>query len=168
MLLQVLTSATNSANGLCSVYQGRKFEERYTRAYLLHWDSLAYSHGFFTSSDYEKFDRLIQPTLKGRKIIWNQHAEIGASKLGDAEHFDSILTSPALEVAWTKVVESKVCGYYQQFDKVVNPILNDEPNCDGLFISPQLENPQNQVLLINWKSVDVSSVLSCIFGSISA
>lgn len=55
----------------------------------------------------------------------------------------------------TKVVEGGVAGYYDQFRKVVVPILNEDPGCNGYFISPQIENPQNQILLINWKSVDV-------------
>ncbi|KAL1981855.1 hypothetical protein VTN96DRAFT_2100 [Rasamsonia emersonii] len=147
-----------SAKGLLAAYRGRKFEERFTRVYLLVWDSLASSHGFFTSAAYDKFNTHIQPALKGRKITWTQHAEINASPLSDTQHFDSILSSPAIEVAWTKVVEGKVSGYYEQFDKVVRPILNNEPGCDGFFISPHLENPQNQILLINWKSVDAHHV----------
>jgi hypothetical protein len=69
----------------------------------------------------------------------------------------SILSSPAVEVALTKVVEGRVAGYYEQLEKVVSQILKDEPGCDGFFISPQIENPQDQILLINWKSVDVVS-----------
>lgn len=56
----------------------------------------------------------------------------------------------------TKVVEGGVAGYYSQFSKVVTKVLQDEPGCDGYFISPLIENPEDQLLLINWKSVDVS------------
>jgi hypothetical protein len=73
----------------------------------------------------------------------------------NVEHLKSVLSSPAIEVALTKVVEGGVAGYYDQFRKVVVPILNEDPGCNGYFISPQIENPQNQILLINWKSVDV-------------
>lgn len=58
-------------------------------------------------------------------------------------------------MALTKVVEGGVSGYYSQFNKVVTGILDEEPGCDGYFISPLIENPEDQLLLINWKSVDV-------------
>jgi hypothetical protein len=101
---------------------------------------------------------MVQPILRGRQITWNQHAVLGG--LGDrgTGELQSILSSPAIEVAWTPVKEGKVQGYYAQFAKVVNPILTDEPVCDGFFISPHLENPHDQILLINWKSVDVCQV----------
>lgn len=124
--------------------------------YLLLWDSLASSHRFLTSEAYGEFNALAQPGLRGRSITWNQHAAIKATELDSMDRFNSILTSPAIEVAWTSVNEGKVNGYLKQFDKVVRPILDSEPGCDGFFISSHLENPHNQVLLINWKSVDVS------------
>lgn len=105
---------------------------------------------------YKDFNTKIQPALNGRKIEWTKHALISLSNSVDnVEHLKSVLSSPAIEVALTKVVEGGVAGYYDQFRKVVVPILNEDPGCNGYFISPQIENPQNQILLINWKSVDV-------------
>lgn len=141
---------------------GRKYEERYTRIYLLLWQDLAASHAFFTSPAYKEFNDAIQPAMNGRKITWNQHALLDVSSLASKDHFESILSSPAVEIAWTKVVEGGVAGYYERFNETVAPILDEDPGCDGYFISPQIEDPQSQVLLINWKSVDVriSKVLS--------
>lgn len=143
------------SEGLLGAYQGQKFEERYTRVYLLLWESLSASRHFLTSEAYDKFNMLAQPSLRGRTITWTQHAAIQASGLASVDRFNSLLTAPAIEVAWTSVKEGKVNGYLKQFDEVVRDILDSEPGCDGFFISPQLENPHNQVLLINWKSVDV-------------
>jgi heme-degrading monooxygenase HmoA len=145
------------ARGLQAVWRGRKFEDRYTLVYLLLWENLESSHAFFTSAAYKEFNSKIQPALNGRKIKWNQHTLVGSSStLNDKSRLKSILSSPAVEVALTKVVEGGVAGYYEKFEKVVSPILKEEPGCDGFFISPQVENPQDQILLINWKSVDVS------------
>lgn len=94
--------------------------------------------------------------MNGRKITWQNHAILDTTGLDDMGHLADVLKSPAIEVAWTKVVEGGVFGYYSQFNNIVVPILNNDPGCDGYFISPQVENPQDQVLLINWKSVDVS------------
>lgn len=97
--------------------------------------------------------------MNGRNITWQQHALLDTSALSDAAHLKATLASPAIEVALTKVVEGGVAGYYEQFSKVVVPILDADPGSDGYFISPLIENPQDQLLLINWKSVDVSSLL---------
>ncbi len=97
--------------------------------------------------------------MNGRKIYWTQHALLDHSPLSDHSHLSSILNSPAIEVALTKVTEGGVSGYYSQFNKVVKGILIEEPGCDGFFISPLIENPHDQLLLINWKSVDVSGRL---------
>ncbi len=94
--------------------------------------------------------------MNGRHITWQYHTLISSSELDDLEHLKKTLSSPAIEVALTKVIEGGVAGYYEQFRKVVVPILNEDPGCDGHFISPLIENPQDQLLLINWKSVDVS------------
>jgi len=143
------------ANGLETVWQGRKFEDRYTRVYLLLWQNIECSHKFFTSPEYNEFNIKIQPALNGRKIKWTQHALIGSSRIfDDKSRLKSILSSPAVEVAITKVVEGGVAGYYEQFEKFVAPVLHEDPGCDGYFISPQVENPQDQMLLINWKSVN--------------
>jgi heme-degrading monooxygenase HmoA len=150
------------------MYQGRKYEERSTRVYVLHWKSLAFSHQFFTSASYDTFNTLIQPALKGREVSWTNHAVVNASPLSSPEHLQSILRSHAIEVAWTKVVEGKVAGYFEQFDKVVRPILNDEPGCDGFFISPNLETPQKLMLLINWQSVDVCNSFSNSLSALAA
>lgn len=120
------------------------------------WESLAASHTFFTSGAYGLFHKTIQPALNGRKVSWCTHALIDHSNLSDHQHLESILSSPALEVALTKVVEGGTAGYYSQFNKVVTGLLNEEPGCDGYWISPLIENPEDQLLLINWKSVDVS------------
>jgi hypothetical protein len=95
--------------------------------------------------------------MNGRSISWTTHALLDHSPLSDHVHLESILRSPAIEVALTKVVEGGVSGYYSQFGKIVSKILDDEPGCDGYFISPLIEQPQDQLLLINWKSVDVST-----------
>jgi heme-degrading monooxygenase HmoA len=148
------------ARGLKAVWRGRKFEDRYTLVYLLLWENLESSHAFFTSAAYKEFNTKIQPALHGRKIKWNQHTLVGSSSaFNDKAQLKGILSSPAVEVALTKVVEGGAAGYYEQFEKVVGPILKEEPGCDGFFISPQIENPQDQILLINWKSVDVSCLV---------
>ena len=94
--------------------------------------------------------------MNGRSITWTNHALLDHSPLSDFAHLQATLNSPAIEVALTKVVEGGVAGYYSQFSKVVSKILDDEPGCNGYFISPLIEQPQDQLLLINWKSVDVS------------
>ncbi|EXJ88950.1 hypothetical protein A1O3_02014 [Capronia epimyces CBS 606.96] len=142
------------APGLKNLWRGKKHEDRHTQVALLLWDSLAASHAFFTSPAYTEFHRVVQPALNGRKIEWQNHVLIDATGLDDQAHLASILTSPAIEVALTKVVEGGVAGYYSQFRNIVVPILDAEPGADGHFISPLVENPQDQLLLINWKSVD--------------
>ncbi|CAK7226988.1 hypothetical protein SEUCBS140593_006427 [Sporothrix eucalyptigena] len=64
------------------------------------------------------------------------------------------MSSPAIEVALTKVVEGGVAGHYERSSAVVaGGILDAEPGCDGYFISPVIEDLQDQLLLIiNWKS----------------
>jgi hypothetical protein len=148
--------SNGSAPGLKAFWRGKKFEDRYTQVWILLWDSLASSHAFFTSSAYREFNKVVQPALNGRKVGWQQHALIGTSDMDNEERLRSILSSSAIEVALTKVVEGGVSGYYDQFRAVVTKILDEDPGCDGYFIGPQIENPQDQLLLINWKSVDVS------------
>ncbi|KAF4334388.1 hypothetical protein FBEOM_11780 [Fusarium beomiforme] len=143
-----------SARGILSMWRGRKFEERYTLVVIILWDNIESSHGFFTSMAYQEFHAVIQPAMNGRSIEWTRHALLHHSPLSDKLHLDATLDSPAIEVALTKVVEGGVAGYYSQFNKVVTGVLDDEPGCAGYFISPMLENPQDQLLLINWKSVD--------------
>lgn len=94
--------------------------------------------------------------MNGRRIDWQAHALLDVTGLDGNKQLLQTLDSPAIEVALTKVVEGGVAGYYSQFKKVVVDILNEDPGCDGHFISPLIENPQDQLLLINWKSVDVS------------
>ncbi|KAI9836039.1 MAG: hypothetical protein M1819_001650 [Sarea resinae] len=147
-----------SAPGLLKVWKGFKHEETYTKVYLLLWKDLAASHAFYTSPDYFTFTTDVQPALNGRKIIWKQHALVDVGPMSSPKHLESIVNSPALEVAWTEVVEGKVARYYSQFGKVVAPLLDGEPGCNGFFISPQIEDPQAQVLLINWDSVDAHHV----------
>lgn len=127
---------------------------------LVLWQSLADSHTFFTSSEYTKFHSVVQPALNGRRVEWQNHGLIGTTGIDDSAHLLRTLKSPAIEVALTKVVEGGVAGYYSQFSKIVVPILDQDPGCDGHFISPLVENPQDQLLLINWKSVDVSKFLA--------
>lgn len=124
------------------------------------WESLEASHRFFTSPDYAEFHKVIQPAMNGRRIDWQSHALIDATGLDDLQHLSKTLNSPAVEVALTKVVEGGVAGYYSQFRKIVVPILDEDSGCDGHFISSLIENPQDQLLLINWKSVDVSRIHS--------
>ncbi|CZR64454.1 uncharacterized protein PAC_14352 [Phialocephala subalpina] len=140
--------------GLLAIWRGRKYEDRFTEIAILLWSSLASSHAFFTSHAYATFHKDLQPAMNGRHITWQNHALLSTSELDDVAHLKAILNSPAIEVALTKVVEGGVAGYYEQFRKVVVPILNEDQGCDGHFISPLIENPQDQLLLINWKSVD--------------
>jgi len=142
------------AQGLKALWRGKKHEDRHTQVALALWENLAASHAFFASSDYTIFNRVIQPAMNGRRIEWLNHALIDATGLDDKAHLSRTLASPAIEVALTKVVDGRISGYYSQFRKIVEPILNDDPGCDGYFISPLIENPQDQLLLINWKSVD--------------
>lgn len=144
------------ATGLRGLWRGKKHEDRHTQVALVLWESLAASHAFFTTSDYAEFHRVIQPAMNGRRIEWLNHVLIGTTGLDDKAHLSRILASPAIEVALTKVVDGGVSGYYSQFRKIVVPILDEDTGCDGHFISPLIENPQDQLLLINWKSVDVS------------
>ncbi|CAI4218724.1 unnamed protein product [Parascedosporium putredinis] len=103
---------------------------------------------------YAEFHRVLQPAMNGRSITRTAHALLEHSRFSDAEHLEQTLASPAIEIALTKVVEGGVAGYYSQFGKVVSGILDAEEGCDGYFISPLIEEPQDQLLLINWKSVD--------------
>ena len=144
------------AKGLKALWRGKKHEDRYTQIAVVLWESLEASQSFFTSLSYADFHRLIQPAMNGRRIEWQNHALIDRTGIDDMKHLLRTLKSPAIEVALTKVVEGGVAGYYSQFKKVVVSILNEDPGCDGHFISPLIENPQDQLLLINWKSVDVS------------
>ena len=144
------------AKGLKALWRGKKYEDRYTQIAVLLWESLEASHAFFTSFAYAEFHKSIQPGMNGRRIEWQNHALIDTTGIDDTKHLLRTLDSPAIEVALTKVVEGGVAGYYSQFKNVVVPILNEDPGCDGHFISPLIENPQDQLLLINWKSVDVS------------
>ncbi|KAK5242122.1 hypothetical protein LTS06_011722, partial [Exophiala xenobiotica] len=143
--------------GLQAVWRGKKHEDRQTQVAILLWESLEASHEFFTSSNYTEFHKVIQLAMNGRKIMWQNHVTIQSQGLADKAHLSKTLQSPAIEVAPTKVVEGSVQGYYSQFLKIVVPILDNDPGCDGHFISPLLENPQDQLLLINWKSIDSGS-----------
>lgn len=68
-----------------------------------------------------------------------------------------MVKAPAIEVALTKVIEGRVSGYYDVFCSTIGPILDGEEGCGGWWVGPQIENPQHQILLENWRSVDVSS-----------
>ncbi|KAH8654832.1 hypothetical protein BGZ61DRAFT_541264 [Ilyonectria robusta] len=140
--------------GLRAIWRGEKFEDRYTQVALLLWDNLAASHAFFTGPAYAEFHKAVQPAMNGRHVEWQNHVLIDTSGEDTLEHLRNVLESPAIEVALTKVVEGGVSGYYSQFKKFVTGVLHNDPGCDGFFISPLIENPQNQLLLINWKSVD--------------
>ncbi|KIW33912.1 uncharacterized protein PV07_00726 [Cladophialophora immunda] len=82
--------------------------------------------------------------MSGRKIDWQNHALVDIMGI-DKAHLSRTLESRAIEVALTKVVEGGVAGYYSQFRKIVVPILNDDPGCDGHFISPLVENPPGPI-----------------------
>ncbi|KAJ9132413.1 hypothetical protein NKR23_g11228 [Pleurostoma richardsiae] len=142
------------AKGLKALWRGKKFEDRYTQVALCLWEDLESSHSFFTSPSYAELHKLIQPAMNGRSINWTTHALLDHSRLSSYAQLASTLESPAIEVALTKVTEGGVAGYYSQFNKVVAGILDNEPGCNGYFISPLIEEPQDQLLLINWKSVD--------------
>ncbi|KAK5721165.1 hypothetical protein LTR17_014806 [Elasticomyces elasticus] len=142
------------APGLQSLWRGKKFEDRYTQVAVLLWRDLAASHAFFTSGEYYDFHRAIQPAMNGRRIELQNHAVLGRTGLDSIHHLYRTLSSPAIEVAWTKVVEGGVSGYYSCFKETVVPILDQDPGCDGHFISPTIENSHDQMLLINWRSVD--------------
>lgn len=144
------------APGLVAAWQGRRHEDLYTYIYFVLWQDLAASHAFFTSPGYADFHRLVQPALNGRNIHWQQHALVCQRDLSDAVHLKSVVNSPCVEIALTKVVEGGVAGYYDRFRETVSNVLDGDPGCDGWWISPSIENPQHQILLINWKSVAVS------------
>jgi hypothetical protein len=148
-----------SASGLRALWRGKKHEERHTQIAIVLWQDLGSSRAFFTSEQYYEFNKVIQPGMNGRKIQWQNHAILNTTGLDDIKHLTDTLKSRAIEVALTKVVEGGVYGYYSQFNKIVVDILDNDPGCSGHFISPQVENPQDQLLLINWKSVDVSSAV---------
>jgi len=143
--------------GLLGAWQGRRHEDLYTYIYVLLWTDLSASHAFFTSPRYADFHHLIQPALQGRRITWQQHALVGQWDLSDMAHFKSIIGSPCIEIALTKVIEGGVAGYYERFRHTVSKILDRDPGCEGWWISPLIENPQDQILLINWKSVQASA-----------
>jgi hypothetical protein len=110
--------------------------------------------------------------MNGRHIEWQNHVLLSRSALDTAQHLKSTISDAgAIEVALTKVVEGGVAGYYKNFNETVVPILNNDDGCDGHFISALLENPQDQLLLINWKSVDVSCApldqLAILLGKVS-
>ncbi|KIN08774.1 hypothetical protein OIDMADRAFT_48617 [Oidiodendron maius Zn] len=42
----------------------------------------------------------------------------------------------------------------ERFRQTVSKGLDEDSGCNGWWISPSIENPQHQILLINWKSVD--------------
>jgi hypothetical protein len=152
-----LLTQTNRASGLQAAWRGKKHEDRYTQIAILLWKDLASSHDFFTSPAYAEFNKVLQPAMNGRHIEWQNHVLLSRSALDTAQHLRSTISDAgAIEVALTKVVEGGVAGYYKNFNQTVVPILNNDDGCDGHFISPLLENPQDQLLLINWKSVDVS------------
>ncbi|KIW13754.1 hypothetical protein PV08_08945 [Exophiala spinifera] len=142
------------ARGLKALWRGKKHEDRHTQVALILWESLAASHAFFTSPEYADFHQAIQPAMNGRRIEWTNHVLIDPTGLNDKTHLLNALDSPAIEVALTKVVEGGVSGYYSQFRKIVVKILDEDPGCEGHFIGPLIENPQDQLLLINWQSVD--------------
>jgi hypothetical protein len=97
--------------------------------------------------------------MNGRHISWQNHVLLSRNTLDTAQHLQATISKAgAIEVALTKVVEGGVADYYKNFNQTVVPILDNDDGCDGYFISPLLENPQDQLLLINWTSVDVSSV----------
>ncbi|KAK6064908.1 hypothetical protein SCUP234_12817 [Seiridium cupressi] len=143
------------ATGLKAIWRGKKFEDRYTQVAIVLWDNLAASHVFFTSPAYFQFHQAIQPAMNGRHIEWQNHALVNVTGEDTMSHLADTLHSPAIEVALTKVVEGGVAGYYNQFKAVVASVLQSEDGCDAYFISPLIENPENQLLLINWKSVDI-------------
>lgn len=144
------------APGLVAAWKGRRYEDKFTILLVLLWSDISASHAFFTTALYNKFHKSMQPSLKGRKITWQQHALIGRSALSDMAHLKSAIESPCIEFALTKVVEGEVAGYYEAFQRVVSKILDKDPGCGGWWISPILENPQDQLLLINWNSFNVS------------
>lgn len=153
----LLLTFEKSAPGLLDCWRGRKYEERFTQVYLLFWTDLEASHNFLASPSYERFHKSIQPAMNGRRVEWLRHARISNSAHNNLESLRNVLGSPAIEVAWTMVVEGGIAGYYERFAKVVTSVLNKDPGCDGYFINPSVENPHAQMLLINWKSVDVSN-----------
>jgi len=160
ILLISKADKSNRAPGLKAIWRGKKYEDRFTQIWMVLWKDLAASHNFFTSPAYEEFHKLLQPAMNGRSIEWQNHAVLGRTGLDDVAHLNSILSSPAIEVAWTKVIEGGVSGYYQRFNETVVQVLNEDLGCKGYFISPTIENPQDQMLLINWDSVDVSFTLN--------
>lgn len=148
----------NRAHGLVAAWQGKRHEDRYAQIWLLLWQDLAASHAFFTSPAYRVFHEAIQPALNGRSIKWQQHALVGTNDLASLARLRAMVKAPAIEIALTKVIEGRVSGYYDVFRSTIGPILDEEPGCNGWWVGPQIENPQHQILLENWNSVDVGSI----------
>lgn len=145
------------AHYLIAAWQVKRHEDRYTQIWILLWQDLASSHAFFSSPAYRQFHNDIQPALNGRSIYWQQHALVGTSDLDSLDRLKAMVKAPAIEVALTKVIEGRVSGYYDFFRSTIGPILDGEDGCDGWWVGPQMENPQHQILLENWRSVGVSS-----------
>lgn len=124
---------------------------------MLIWQNLASSHAFFASPAYRQFHNEVQPALNGRSIHWQQHAILGTSDLDSLDRLAAVVKAPAIEVALTKVIEGRVSGYYVVFRSTIGPVLDGKEGCGGWWIGPQMENPQHQILLESWRSVDVSS-----------
>ncbi|KAK5195066.1 hypothetical protein LTR96_002936 [Exophiala xenobiotica] len=143
-----------SANGLIAQWEGKKHEEMNVKAWILLWKDLESSQRFFTSRSYYEFNQAIQPALFGRRIQWNQRAFIDSSDWSGLKNLNHAVTSPALEIAWTQVVEGGVAGYHEQTRNVTGPIMDKELGCGGYFVAPSIEDAHRLMVLINWKSVD--------------
>jgi hypothetical protein len=102
-------------------------------------------------------NQILQPALFGRSLQWNFRAQVGSTPYSGLAELSKIVTSAALEVATTLVVEGGVAGYYKVTRDITGPIMDGEPGANGFFVAPTIEDPQAQMVLINWTSVDVST-----------
>jgi hypothetical protein len=115
------------------------------------------SQNFRTSESYHQVNQNLQPALFGRSLQWNFRALVGSTPYSGLAELSNIVTSAALEVATTLVVDGGVAGYYKVTRDITGPIMDAEPGAKGFFVAPTIEDPQAQMVLINWTSVDVST-----------
>lgn len=92
----------------------------------------------------------------GREIEWKTRAFCNDSPGSSLQTLANVVDSPAIEVAMTHVVNGKVSGYYGAGAET-GPLMAAVEGFQGAFLSPSIEDPNRQVLLLNWKSVEVGS-----------
>ncbi|KAI8938091.1 hypothetical protein NX059_005761 [Plenodomus lindquistii] len=144
----------HKTKGLLAHWQGEKYEELRVLVWILLWEDYASYEAFFTSAPYGEFTKILDPILFGRKIRWDLRAFVRPGSGGDLEALGNIVSSPAIEVATTVVVDGKVHGYLNEGFAEAGPLMAAQPGFQGAFVAPSVEDPQRICLLINWKSFE--------------